>query len=138
MHRHNMVVHESALPRGQGWSPMTWQILEGASRIPITLFEAVADLDAGPIHLQTSIILNDTELVNEWRLLQAEATISLNLQWVDHYREIIDAARPQQIGESSHYRRRRQADSRLDLEITLVEQFDLLRVVGSERYPAFF
>ena len=31
---------------------MTWQILEGASSIPITLFEAVADLDAGPIHLQ--------------------------------------------------------------------------------------
>jgi methionyl-tRNA formyltransferase len=30
-------VHESALPQGQGWSPMTWQILEGASPIPVTL-----------------------------------------------------------------------------------------------------
>ena len=48
LHRHNLVVHESALPQGQGWSPMTWQILEGASRIPITLFEATAALDAGP------------------------------------------------------------------------------------------
>ena len=51
LHSYNLVVHESALPQGQGLSPMTWQILEGARSIPITLFEAVADLDAGPIHL---------------------------------------------------------------------------------------
>ena len=31
LHRHNLVVHGSALPQGQGWSPMTWQILEGAA-----------------------------------------------------------------------------------------------------------
>lgn len=52
LHHHSLVVHESALPQGQGWSPMTWQILEGASSIPITLFEATAALDAGPIYLQ--------------------------------------------------------------------------------------
>ena len=137
MHRHNLVVHESDLPRGQGWSPMTWQILEGASCIPISLFEAVADLDAGPIHLQTSINLNGTELVNEWRQLQAEATINLCLQWVDRYRELIEAAHPQ-TGEPSHYRRRRPADSQLDPERTLAEQFELLRVVDNDRYPAFF
>lgn len=44
---------------------MTWQILEGASSIPITLFEAVADLDAGPIHLQQEITLHGHELVDE-------------------------------------------------------------------------
>jgi methionyl-tRNA formyltransferase len=137
MHRYNLVIHESDLPRGQGWSPMTWQILEGASRIPISLFEAVADLDAGPIHLQTSINLNGTEVVDEWRQLQAEATINLCLQWVDRYLELIDAARPQH-GEPSHYRRRRPADSRLDPERTLAEQFELLRVVDNDRYPAFF
>ena len=27
--RHNLVVHGSALPQGKGWSPLTWQILEG-------------------------------------------------------------------------------------------------------------
>ena len=136
-HCYNLVVHESDLPLGQGWSPLTWQILEGASCIPISLFEAVADLDAGPIHLQTSINLNGTELVAEWRQLQAEATINLCLQWVDRYRELIEASRPQ-TGEPSHYRRRRPADSRLDPERSLAEQFDLLRVVDNDRYPAFF
>ena len=137
MHRHNLVIHESDLPRGQGWSPMTWQILEGVSNIPISLFEAVADLDAGPIHLQTSINLNGTELVDEWRQLQAEATINLCLQWVDNYQDLINSAHPQ-TGEASHYRRRRPADSRLDPECTLAEQFELLRVVDNDRYPAFF
>lgn len=136
LHRHNLVVHESALPQGQGWSPMTWQILEGASQIPITLFEATAALDAGPIDLQQQIVLQGHELVEEWRTLQAEATIALCLEWLDRYAEVLKHARPQQ-GEASHYRRRRPADSQLDLQRPLAEQFNLLRVVDNQRYPAF-
>ena len=83
LHRHNLVVHESALPQGQGWSPMTWQILEGASSIPITLFEAIADLDAGPLYLQQHIDLHGHELVEEWRALQAQATFEFAwLGWI--------------------------------------------------------
>ena len=137
LHLHNMVVHESALPQGQGWSPMTWQILEVASMIPITLFEAVAELDAGPIYLQRQIELQGYELVEEWRALQAQATLELCLAWFDRYHEVVAAAQPQQ-GEASHFRRRRPADSELDPQRSLAEQFELLRVVDSERYPAFF
>jgi len=137
LHRHNLVVHESALPQGQGWSPMTWQILEGASSIPITLFEATAALDAGPIYLQQQIALQGHELVEEWRALQAQATLDLCLAWFDRYREVVAAAQAQH-GEASHYRRRRPADSQLDPERSLAEQFNLLRVVDNQRYPAFF
>ena len=137
MHRHNLVVHESALPQGQGWSPMTWQILGGASTIPIILFEAVAELDAGPIYLQQQFDLQGHELVEEWRALQAQATLELCLAWFDRHREVVAAAQPQQ-GEASHYRRRRPADSELDPQRSLAEQFELLRVVDNERYPAFF
>src|SRR5438105_926565 len=52
--RHNIVVHASDLPRGRGMSPLTWQILEGQDIIPITLFEAVAQLDAGPVYIKDS------------------------------------------------------------------------------------
>ena len=44
---------------------MTWQVLEGASSIPITLFEAVVELDAGPIYLQQQITLQGPELMEE-------------------------------------------------------------------------
>ena len=130
-------VHESALPQGQGWSPMTWQILEGASSIPITLFEAVVDLDAGPIYLQKQITLSGNELVDEWRALQARATLELCLNWFDQNSEVVEAAQPQQ-GDASHYRRRRPVDSLLDPELSLAEQFNLLRVVDNQRYPASF
>jgi len=116
---------------------MTWQILEGASRIPITLFEAVAQVDAGPIYLQRQIDLHGHELVDEWRALQARATIRLGLEWLDRYTEVIGQARLQQ-GEASHYQRRRPADSQLDPQRSLAEQFNMLRVVDNQRYPAFF
>jgi methionyl-tRNA formyltransferase len=137
LHRHNLVVHESALPQGQGWSPMSWQILEGASCIPITLFEATSALDAGPIYLQQQIALQGHELVEEWRALQSQATLELCLAWFDRYREIVAGGQAQQ-GEASHYCRRRPADSQLDPEHSLAEQFNMLRVVDNQRYPAFF
>jgi UDP-2,4-diacetamido-2,4,6-trideoxy-beta-L-altropyranose hydrolase len=137
LHRHNLVIHASALPQGQGWSPMTWQILEGASSIPITLFEAVADLDAGSIYLQQHIVLNGHELAVDWRLPLAQATSDLCLAWFDRYHEVVNASLPQH-GEASHYRRRRPTDSQLDPELSLAEQFNLLRVVDNDSYPAFF
>ena len=137
LNRYNLVVHESALPQGQGWSPMTWQILEGSSRIPVTLFEAVAELDAGPIYLQQQIYLKGHELVDEWRALQAQATLDLCLEWFDRHQEVVVAAQPQ-LGEPSQFRRRRPADSQLDPDRSLTEQFNLLRVVDNQGYPAFF
>ena len=44
----NVVVHESNLPKGRGWTPLTWQVLEGHDQITLTLFEATTRVDAGP------------------------------------------------------------------------------------------
>ena len=137
LHQHNLVVHASALPQGQGWSPMTWQILEGSTSVPLTLFEAVVDLDAGSIYRQLQIELEGHELAVDWRSLLAQATSELCLSWFDRYQEVVNAAQPQH-GTSSYYRRRRPADSQLDPEISLAQQFNLLRVVDNSSYPAFF
>ena len=137
MHSHNLVVHASALPKGQGWSPMTWQILEGENTIPLTLFEAAVELDAGPIYLQTLLSLEGHELIEEWQKLQAKTTIELCLNWFDYYKQIIASAQSQS-GKTSNYRRRRPEDSKLDLEAPLINQFNLLRVVDNEKYPAYF
>ena len=134
-HRHNLVVHESALPQGQGWSPMTWQILDGINRIPITLFEAVADLDSGPIYLNKQIELQGHELVNEWRSMQAKASMDLCLDWLDRYQEVVAGARAQD-GCRSHYRRREPADSKLDINRSWLINLTC-RVVDNEKYPAF-
>ena len=36
----NLVVHESDLPAGRGFSPVAWQVLEGRNHIPVCLLEA--------------------------------------------------------------------------------------------------
>ena len=94
---HNLVVHESDLPQGKGWSPLTWQILEGKESFPITLFEADEQVDAGKIYLQQMMHFNGTELVDELRKKQGEATIVLCCRFIDEYPQILGRARNQQI-----------------------------------------
>ena len=47
--KHSLVIHASDLPKGRGWSPLVWQILQGYTKITVTLFEAVDEVDAGII-----------------------------------------------------------------------------------------
>lgn len=135
LHTYNLVVHESALPLGKGMSPLTWQVLAGESVIPVTLFEAVEELDAGPIYGQTFLQFGGHELVNELRSKQTEATFSLLRGFLASYPEVKGK---QQEGKESIYPRRKPHDSELDPKKTLAEQFNLLRVVDNDRYPAFF
>jgi len=136
-YRHTLLVHESALPRGRGWAPMTWQILEGASRIPVTLLEAEDEVDSGAIYLQEYIELTGSELNAEWRLLQADVTIRLCMKWIEQYPQVAMLGRAQK-GEPSFYPRRKPIHSQLATDKTIAENFELLRVVDNERYPAYF
>ncbi|WP_378950618.1 UDP-2,4-diacetamido-2,4,6-trideoxy-beta-L-altropyranose hydrolase [Pelosinus sp. sgz500959] len=133
---HNLVVHESALPQGRGWSPLTWQILEGKTQIPISLFEAAEAVDSGKIYLQTTMKFKGTELLSELHECQAKYTIQMCMEFISRYPGIIkDAVR--QEGMATYYPRRISKDSQLDIDKTIREQFNLLRVVDNEKYPAF-
>jgi len=136
-HRNNLVVHASDLPRGRGWSPLTWQILEGADTIPVTLFEAADEVDSGPIYLQEHISFDGSELVDDLRKEQARATINLCLTFVKEYPAVLNRAKDQ-VGTPTHYSRRFPEDSKIDLDRSIREQINLLRVVDNERYPAWF
>ena len=136
-HRHNLVVHESDLPKGRGWSPLSWQILEGRNEVPITLFEAWESVDSGPVYLQKTMSFTGHELVDELRAQQGALTLQLCLEFVDRYPEPVQVAREQE-GEPTFYPKRGPQDSELDPDKTIREQFNLLRVVDNERYPAWF
>lgn len=135
LHSNNLIVHESRLPKGKGWSPLTWQILEGKNVIPITLIEADSKVDSGDIYFQDEIVLQGHELLPEIRHFQGEYTIKLVLRFVNQYPEVFGT---KQEGESTYYSKRTPKDSELDINKTIKEQFNLLRVVDNERYPAFF
>ena len=134
---HTLVVHESDLPLGKGWSPLSWQILEGKNRIPVTLFEAADDVDGGLIYAQDLIVFQGYELVEELRISQAEKTLSLCRWFVENFPESAKNARVN-AGVESFYRRRFPQDSRLEVDQTIEQQFELFRIVDNFSYPAFF
>lgn len=133
--RYNLVIHESDLPRGRGFAPMTWQILEGRNEIPVLLIEAAEIADAGPILGRLRVRLAGSELIEETRAAIGAAYLELAAEFLDA--PLPPKGEPQ-TGEPTRYRRRTPMDSRLDPYKTIAEQFQLLRVVDNSRYPAFF
>ena len=135
LNKHNLIIHESDLPKGRGMSPFTWQILEGKEEITITLLEATEAVDAGMYYDKVSVKLEGTELVEDWRKLQYKATLQLVTGFLKRYPNVQGM---EQAGSPTFYRKRTISDSKLDLEMSLRSQFNLLRVVDNERYPAWF
>lgn len=133
--KHNIVVHVSNLPMGKGWSPMTWQILEGKNRIPITLFEACESVDAGKYYIKDEIVLNGTELIEELHKKLGLKIVNMCLNYVQNF---LTLKGKEQSGVETFYQRRNPEDSKLDINKTIKEQFNLLRIVDNNYYPAFF
>lgn len=131
----NIVIHASDLPKGKGFSPLQWQILEGKNEIVLTLFEVVEQVDAGPYYLKDKIEFNGTELLEELRSKMAHKIIELSLRYIENY----ESLKPkEQSGEESFYVRRRTIDDKIDPQETIINLFNHFRIADNERYPLFF
>jgi len=135
LNRHNLVVHESDLPEGKGWSPLTWQILEGSNAIPITLFEATEKVDAGHIYSQDIMMFEGHELIEELHEIQGIKTIDLCLRFIEQYPNVKGK---EQEGSETFYPRRQPIDSKVDPNRTITELFNNFRVADNTRYPVYF
>ena len=93
--KHNLVVHESNLPKGRGWSPLTWQILDGKNIIPISIIEVEEKIDSGLIYDQEFMHFEGHELVNELRYIQAKHTFSLCEKFIKAYPNIVNEGKKQ-------------------------------------------
>ena len=133
-YKSTIVAHPSDLPKGKGWSPLAWQILEGKNIIVISLIEASEKVDSGKIYLKGEIKLAGHELNNEINKIQFDETKSLVIDYVNSFPMV---GRPQE-GQESFYPRFKKVDNRLDINKTIVEQFNILRIIDNESYPAYF
>ncbi|HVX76409.1 MAG TPA: formyltransferase family protein [Bradyrhizobium sp.] len=132
----SLVIHASDLPRGRGWSPHVWQILEGKDKITVSLIEAEDKVDTGAIWAQRHLKLEGHELNDEIN----DKLFAIELDLMNHALESVGSGSPvpQDDRPPSYYPRRKPEDSRLDPYRSIAEQFDLLRVADPERFPAFF
>ena len=130
-----LVVHESDLPKGRGFAPLQWGVLEGKNEITACLLDVNEEVDTGQIYDKVTASLDGTELYDELRDKQAEITFRL----INRFLENRDGHNPlKQVGTPTYYRKRNPEDSRLDIDKTIRQQFNLLRVCNNEGWPAFF
>ncbi|SDX22395.1 formyltransferase family protein [Pseudomonas sp. NFACC08-1] len=131
-----LVIHASDLPKGRGWSPHIWAIIEGADEITVTLLEAEDKVDSGHIWKKINVEVPKHALCHEINESLFAAEYELMSFAVEQFQWVKPAPQPDMA--STYYSRREPKDSELDPEGSIASQFDLIRVSDPDRFPAFF
>jgi methionyl-tRNA formyltransferase len=133
----SLVLHASDLPKGRGWSPHIWEIINGADAVTLSLLEAEDKVDSGRIWKKLDIHVPKHALWDEINQLLFEAEVYL-INFAVQYFETALPFNQKVIDESIYYPKRTPADSQIDVNKTIAEQFDLIRVCDPNRFPAYF
>lgn len=136
-YRATLVLHASDLPRGRGWSPHIWQLIEGAEEITLGLLEAEDKVDSGQIWKKLKFAVPKHALWDEINACLFEAEIELIDYAVSKFEHVCPTTQDAP-SEASHYPRRTPADSQVDPSQSIASQFDRIRVCDPNRFPAFF
>jgi methionyl-tRNA formyltransferase len=131
-----LVVHASDLPHGRGWSPHIWEIVSGATSITVSLIEAEDQVDTGDIWEKLNIEIPKTVLFEEINQLIFNTEIELINFAINNFNTV--SSQPQSEEGASYFSKRTPKDSEIDIDKSLSEQFDLIRVCDESRFPAFF
>jgi len=134
---HCLVLHASDLPKGRGWSPHVWELINRNSEITVTMLEARDRIDTGDIYAKKTIKIPRLALWDEINSLLFSAEIDMMKFAVDNYQKLARVPQNPEI-TPTYYRKRTPADSKLDISKSISEQFDLIRVCDPNRFPAYF
>ena len=135
--KHALVLHASDLPKGRGWSPHIWELLNGADCITVSLLDAAAAIDCGDIYKKITFDIPRSALWDEINDLIFSTEIQLiefaikNFENLKKYPQNSDT-------EVTYYPKRNPKDSEIDPNKPISEQFDLIRVCDPNRFPAHF
>jgi methionyl-tRNA formyltransferase len=134
---HTLVLHASDLPKGRGWSPHIWEIVNGGDSITLSLLEAEDSVDTGRLWLKCQIPITKTALWYDVNNQLFDAEIKLMNKAVERYRNIQPCAQNPN-SEPTYHRKRTPRDSQLDPCQSIADQFNLIRMCDPDRYPAWF
>ena len=133
--RYNLVVHESNLPKGKGFAPVQSQILKNQNKIPICLLEATEKVDSGKIYEKGYFNLSGKEIYQEIRYKQAQATFKIIKKFLKKFPNI---SCTKQIGKGNFFKKRFAKHHKLNINKTIKQQFNLLRIGNNDLFPSFF
>ena len=130
-----LIAHPSKLPKDKGFAPLQYQILRNKNKVYMSLIKAVKEVDAGPIYFQNSFVLNGTELFDEIRKIQGIQLLNIIKKFLIKYPKVKSK---KQIGKGNFNKRRYPKDSQLDINKTIKQQFNHLRINDNELHSSFF
>lgn len=131
----SLVLHASDLPKGRGWSPHIWSLINGEKDITVCLLEADDPVDSGAIWLKQKIHIEEHMLLTEINDKLFKAELFLMSQAIKQFGQIKPIQ--QKGNDVSTWPKRTPENSRLYPDKTISEQFNTLRLADPERHPAF-
>jgi methionyl-tRNA formyltransferase len=134
---HVLVIHASDLPKGRGWSPHVWQIINGAAEIVVTLLEASERVDCGDIWSKSVHNIPEYFLYQDIINVVNKAHLDLMDFAVKNY-GIVTPHRQASDIDPTYFRKRTPGDSEINAFDSIAAQFNLLRVCDENRFPSFF
>lgn len=130
-----LIAHPSKLPKDMGFAPLQYQILKNKKNFYMTIIGASKKVDTGPIYFQKSFKLKGTELSDEIRDIQGNQVLKIIKKLLIKYPNIKSK---KQVGKSNFNKRRYPKDSQLNINKTIKEQFNHLRINDNKLYPSYF
>jgi len=131
-----LIIHASDLPHGRGWSPHIWEIINGSTDITLSLLEAENKVDTGDIWKKVSVPIPKTALFDEINDLIFNSELELINFAIENY-NIVEPKKQPNI-DGVYWSKRSPKDSVIDINQTISEQFNLIRVCDPKRFPAYF
>ncbi|MDF3144951.1 MULTISPECIES: methionyl-tRNA formyltransferase [unclassified Streptomyces] len=129
-------VHDSLLPSYAGFSPIIWALLNGEERVGVTAHRMNAELDAGDILVQRSVVVGPADTATDL----FHRTVDLIAPIVRESLDLIASGRaaahwqPQDRSRASFFHKRSLEDSRIDWTWP-AERLERLVRAQSDPYP---
>lgn len=130
-------LHASDLPEGKGWSPHVWAIINGATDITCTLLTVADQIDSGDIWIKRTCSIAKDLIASEINRIIFDMEFDMIVFAIFNYENIMPIPQ-KKLNDLKFYTKRDPNMSELNVNKTIAEQFNLLRICDPKRYPAFF
>lgn len=131
-----LVLHASDLPKGRGWSPHIWSIIEGKEELTLTLLEASNKVDSGRVWKKLNFQVPKHALWDEINHQIFEKELELIDFAINNFNSVAPKLQDPNI-EPTYYPKRTPTDSAIDPLKSIESQFDKIRVCDPDRFPAY-
>lgn len=132
-----LVIHASDLPKGRGWSPHIWQIINGESVVVVSLLEASEKVDCGDIWTKSAHNIPKYFLYDDIMNIVNQSHLDLMDYALENYSTVVPYAQAMDA-DATYFPKRAPSDSEISPFDSIADQFDVLRVCDKNRFPSFF